>query len=253
MHHFRLGHATWGAERLEALSRALELYPNFPFAHFQAAMVHIARGALALAASTLGEGQAVQRQHAGTPTRFPARGLHWLLGMIALARGDASGALEAFDVERTAAGSEVYGSEFALAASCNRGFALLKLNRRGEASAAFEACLERDGSGRAALGAAAVHAQQGDVKKLTPALSRASALSAAMRENDRLADARLIDAAIHTVRDQKDRAGTAVEQALAAAPPGPFGWMLPIDPLFASLRDTPRFRTALRTLAARAA
>ena len=149
-----------------AQPRLLELYPNFPFAHFQAAMVHIARGALALAASTLAEGLAVQRQHAGTPTRFPARGLHWLLGMIALARGDASGGLEAFDTERTATGSEVYGSEFALAASCNRGFALLKLNRRSEASAAFDACLESDGTGRAALGVAAVHAQQGDTRKL---------------------------------------------------------------------------------------
>ena len=253
MHHFRLGYATWGAERLEALGRALENYPNFPFAHFQAAMVHIARGALALAASTLGEGLAVQRQHAGTPTRFPARGLHWLFGMIALARGDASVALEAFDTERTATGSEVYGSEFALAASCNRGFAFLKLNRRSEASEAFEACLDRDGTGRALLGLAAVQAHQGDTRKLATALSRASQLSAAMRANDRLADAGLIDAAVYAVRDQKERAGAAVEQALAAAPPGPFGWMLPIDPLFGALRDSARFRAALRTLAGRAA
>ena len=74
-----------------------------------------------------------------------------------------------------------------------------------------------------------------------------------MRENDRVADARLIDAAIYAVRDQKERAGAAVEQAMAAAPPGPFGWMLPIDPLFGSLRDNLRFRAALRTLSERAA
>ena len=45
MHQFRLGHATWGTERLDALARALALYPDFPFAHFQRAMVYVARGA----------------------------------------------------------------------------------------------------------------------------------------------------------------------------------------------------------------
>ena len=35
LHQFRLGNATWGTERLDALARALALYPEFPFAHFQ--------------------------------------------------------------------------------------------------------------------------------------------------------------------------------------------------------------------------
>ena len=43
-HHFRAGHAAWGDERLRALSRVMDLYPDFPFAHFEVAMVHIARG-----------------------------------------------------------------------------------------------------------------------------------------------------------------------------------------------------------------
>ena len=34
-HHFRLGNAEWGTKRLDALGQCLELYPAFPFAHFQ--------------------------------------------------------------------------------------------------------------------------------------------------------------------------------------------------------------------------
>ena len=52
-HYFRLAHAAWGDERLRALERVLELYPDFPFAHFEAAMVHIARGAIETATATI--------------------------------------------------------------------------------------------------------------------------------------------------------------------------------------------------------
>ena len=45
-HLFRLGHATWGEERLRAARGRWRLYPDFAFAHFQSAMVHVARGHL---------------------------------------------------------------------------------------------------------------------------------------------------------------------------------------------------------------
>src|SRR5262245_13814998 len=45
-HFFRLGHASWGEERLRAAAHMLALYPDFAFAHFQIAMVHVARGDL---------------------------------------------------------------------------------------------------------------------------------------------------------------------------------------------------------------
>jgi DNA-binding winged helix-turn-helix (wHTH) protein len=41
-HFFRLGHASWGDERLRAAHNTLTLYPDFAFAHFQMAMVHVA-------------------------------------------------------------------------------------------------------------------------------------------------------------------------------------------------------------------
>jgi adenylate cyclase len=86
-HHFRLAHAAWGEERLRALARVMESYPDFPFAHFEAAMVHIARGELDRAESVLREGTIVQDRQAHLRQRYPARGLHWLLGLVRLARG----------------------------------------------------------------------------------------------------------------------------------------------------------------------
>ena len=66
----------------------MELYPDFPFAHFEAAMVYIARGALDRAESVLREGTIVQDRQAHLRQRYPAKGLHWLLGLVRLAQGD---------------------------------------------------------------------------------------------------------------------------------------------------------------------
>ena len=53
-------------------------------------MVHIARGTLDRAESTLREGTIVQDRQAHLKQRYPAKGLHWLLGLVRLARGDAA-------------------------------------------------------------------------------------------------------------------------------------------------------------------
>ena len=62
-------------------------------------MVHIARGALDRAESVLREGTIVQDRQADLKQRYPAKGLHWLLGLVRLARGDAAEALLEFDRE----------------------------------------------------------------------------------------------------------------------------------------------------------
>ena len=53
-------------------------------------MVHIARGELDRAESVLREGTIVQDRQADLKQRYPAKGLHWLLGLVRLARGDAA-------------------------------------------------------------------------------------------------------------------------------------------------------------------
>ena len=81
-HHFRLGHASWGEARLRAHARALELYPDFAFAHLETAMVFAARNNLAAAEAALRQGLIVHERHRGRGERFPARGLDWLLGLV---------------------------------------------------------------------------------------------------------------------------------------------------------------------------
>ena len=71
---FRLAHAAWGEERLQALGRAMELYPDFPFAHFEAAMVHIARGTLDRAEPVLREGTIVQDRQANLQAALSGEG-----------------------------------------------------------------------------------------------------------------------------------------------------------------------------------
>jgi len=96
-HHFRLGHASWGEARVKAGEVTLAQYPGFAFAHFQIAMVHVARGRLQDAEAILRRGAAVQDRQREHRERFPALGLHWLSGLVSLARGDAASALAAFD------------------------------------------------------------------------------------------------------------------------------------------------------------
>src|SRR5262249_56702943 len=64
-HLFRLGHASWGDERLRAGAATLALYPDFAFSFFQSAMVHVARGRLAEAERVLRHGAAVQDRQIG--------------------------------------------------------------------------------------------------------------------------------------------------------------------------------------------
>src|SRR5262245_56698625 len=96
---FHLAHAAWGDERLHALARARDLYHDFPFVHFEMAMVHIARGHLERAEPVLREGTVVQDRQADRKQRYPAKGLHWLLGLVRLACGDSSEAIVEFDHE----------------------------------------------------------------------------------------------------------------------------------------------------------
>lgn len=136
-HQFRLGHAAWGEERLQALGRALELYPDIAFAHLEIAMVRIARSELALAEAALREGILVLDRPRRGAWRFPACGLHWLLGMILLRRGALDEAIAEFDTElRWTDPSGIYGCEFAMNAHDGLGFARLA---RGEREAALEA------------------------------------------------------------------------------------------------------------------
>src|SRR6185503_9989859 len=114
-HFFRLGHASWGDERLRAAANTLALYPDFAFAHFQVAMVHVARSHLSDAEAVLRQGAAVQDRQIARGERYPGLGLHWLLGLVRLAQDDIEEALEEFDRERALAQPHrLYGREYTM-------------------------------------------------------------------------------------------------------------------------------------------
>ena len=142
-HHFRVAHAAWGDERLRALARVTDLYPDFPFAHFEVAMVHIARGALDRAESVLREGTIVQDRQADQRQRYPARGLHWLLGLVRLAQGDVAEAEAEFTREREFGPAQLYAAEFVMNAWDGAGFLSLISGDHAAAVTRFGKALER--------------------------------------------------------------------------------------------------------------
>jgi tetratricopeptide (TPR) repeat protein len=142
-HFFRLGHASWGDERLQAATNTLALYPDFAFAHFQTAMVHVARGHLREAETVLRQGAAVQDRQIGRGDRYPALGLHWLLGLVRLAQDDLEEALHELDREQNlATPNRLYGREYEMNAVYARGACLLRGARPAEAIGCFRRALE---------------------------------------------------------------------------------------------------------------
>ena len=104
-HHFRLAYVGWGEERLRESHRTLALMPGFPLAHWLAATVHVARQSLAAAERELSAGIAgMSAAHAepnvvGGRSKFSGVALHWLRGLIQMARGEHDAARESFDRE----------------------------------------------------------------------------------------------------------------------------------------------------------
>ncbi len=185
-HHFRLAFATWGEERLRSVDPTLALMPTCAAAHMLAAMVFVARGALATALASAKRGAELQDGQGGAAL-LPAAGCSWLAGLICLSLDEhATGPARAHFQREVAAERRngIYGREFAARA-------------------------------RAQL--------------------------------QRLDEPETLQPGVH------DEKVAGLERMLAAAPPGPTGWSIPIDPAFKSLRQHPRFHQVLRVLAARAA
>ena len=100
----------------------------------RSAMVHVARGHLdATRRRVLRQGAAVQDRQIGRGERYPALGLHWLLGLVRLAQDDVEEALAEFERERALAEPHrLYGREYAMHAAHRprRGAAARRTPRR---------------------------------------------------------------------------------------------------------------------------
>lgn len=229
-HLFRLGHASWGQERLRAGAATLALYPDFAFAYFQSAMVHVARGHLTDAERVLRHGAAIQDRQIGRGERYPALGLHWLLGLVRLAQDDVDDALVEFERERgLAEPHRLYGREYAMHAALGRGAALLRTGRREEAAGCFRDALALypdQPLGHLGLAVAAGTGFE-SVERVLAAVDRTKPIESA-----------LVRAQLLTVQRRGAEAAGVLAGTLETAPPGFAGWTLPVEPLLQATDKT---------------
>jgi DNA-binding winged helix-turn-helix (wHTH) protein/tetratricopeptide (TPR) repeat protein len=252
-HRFRLGVAAWGSERLSCFDDVVRLFPEFGYAYFGSAMVHVARRDLAVAEEILRQGLAVRHRAATPADRFPANGLHWMLGLIRLTEGDAPGARAEFGRELKAPGSRMYGPEYAMDAYDGLGFVCLADRDFTGAEMMFEKALEQyPDHARSLIGMAKAHAGQGRQDAARDAFDRAWRAHDELRVNGRTAEAAMAAASAHAAVGRVDEAIAVLSTLLTEASPGFAGWTIPIEPLLVDLKSWPSFRAVLATLAERA-
>jgi DNA-binding winged helix-turn-helix (wHTH) protein len=252
-HFFRLGHASWGDERLQAANNTLALYPDFAFAHFQMAMVHVARGHLREAETVLRQGAAVQDRQMARGDRYPGLGLHWLLGLVRLAQGDSGEALREFDREMKLANPDrLYGREYQMSALHARGMCLLGMGRPSHAIEALEeGLLVYREHAQSHIALVMAHRAMGSVDGERYTRDRLAVILRTLAAA-RPIEAKLVESQLLATDGKSEKAGELLCGLLDTAPPGFAAWTLPVDPLFQQLHGTKGFTEALRRLAERA-
>jgi DNA-binding winged helix-turn-helix (wHTH) protein/tetratricopeptide (TPR) repeat protein len=252
-HLFRLGVAAWGDERLECFSRVRERYPEFAYSYFGSAMVHVARGQFALAEETLRQGVMQQQDQNARAERFPGRGLHWLLGLTRLASGDLREARVSLERELTSAGGELYATDYSIRAYDGQGFVLLHQGDPAGAARMFGRALEfLPDHARSLVGLVEAHRQGGHALEADAALERVERALGELRANDRKTEASMVTAFVHVISGRRPEAIATLDSLLSEAPPGFAGWTIPVEPLFAVLRNDQGFQSVLTRLADRA-
>jgi tetratricopeptide (TPR) repeat protein len=237
-HHLRLSYSSWGEERLRQARRTLALLPDFPIAHWLAATVQVARGALEEAERELEAAVALMDARAGGSPRFTAVALHWLLGLTYLARGETARALTEFEVELAEDRRHLYARECCANACYAIGALHLHEGRLPEARVGFARALEqvaRHPMARVAI-ASLENRGQSAVESPDPVSFEAAMCRAAL-----------------LVADGRDAEGAdLLAEALAQTPEGDSGWLLPVEPLLRVYRNPSAWATALARLRARA-
>jgi DNA-binding winged helix-turn-helix (wHTH) protein len=237
-HHLRLASASWGEARLRAVRSTLALAGEAPLARVLGAMVFVARNRAAEAQRELDAAAVRIEMSAGEPARVVA--VDWLRGQLALARGAIDEALEGFARERVLEPhGHVYAKECAAQAWYATGACHLA---RGNTDGAREAFGE-------AIARVPQHLAAHAGLMLAGGQTRAGleTFAAAMS-----ADAAIARGIVLVARGEAARAAEIVGAALASAPPGNAGWLIPIEPLLHVRRDEPAWAKVIATLGARA-
>ena len=253
-HQYRLGHALWGSARLRAFKRALDLYPQFAYARFEMAMVHVARGRFDAALDLVQRGAGDQDRQTRSLDRFPAVGFHWLLGAMRAAGGDLIGARAAFDRELEQADERrLYRIEYAAAALVSRGHICLQLGQNREAEEAFAAALNHLPRHTQALTGLATARARGGHADATALQRDAREAIAALNTPERVFEWHYATASAAAAAGDAIAATDALGKLLEIAPVSYLGWTIPVDPAFLPLRKHPDFERVLTRLADRAA
>lgn len=244
-HHLRLAYSSWGEERLRASSRTCALVPDFPMAHWLASTVHVGRQAFSEAERELAAGLAVQEKQASSASRFGAVALHWLSGLLHLARDEDEPALACFERELA---NEPQALLYTRECCANTHYAIGALHlRRGRhelAAAAFERTVARMGAHP--LARIALAHLQGGVRLRSISSQLSTPVTSAP------VDAALCRAVALTLAGRFLEGAGLVEDALDAAPPGHAGWVLPVEPLLNVQARSDDWSGALMRLRARA-
>ncbi len=235
-HHFRLASIGWGEERLRAARRTLALLPGFALAHWLAASVLVARQMLDEAMRDLDAG--IKDGTDAKPTRFSGVALHWLRGLIHLAKGHESRAFADFERELANESSgHLYARECCANTDYASGVVQLRHGRSAEARDAFDRALQR--------------VPKHPLARLGRELASGGAVPAAASPPPGSMEELFCVAAGHVHRGSPADAANTIERALAAAPPSSAGWLLPVEPLLNVSAAPAAWETALARLSAR--
>jgi DNA-binding winged helix-turn-helix (wHTH) protein/tetratricopeptide (TPR) repeat protein len=252
-HHFRLGVATWGDERLVCMAEVERQYPAFAFSYFTAAMVHVARGDLNEATAALERGLTEGEGRVGA-TRYPAYGLHWLCGLLMWAAGG-DRAVVRCEVERelAAKATALYGVEYAMNAWDALGFLALEEGRAADAKDLFSRALTAyPDHARSLVGCAMACRALNEDARAAALFEHAERVIADLLNSRRSAEGVMARACLWVATGRATEACDTLFTMLDAEPPGRAGWTLPVEPWLAPIRDTPACQRVFARLAARA-
>ena len=130
------------------------------------------------------------------------------------------------------------------------GFAALEEGDGGEAVRMFQQALELfPEHARSLVGLGFALSKGGDAGGADAAFSHAATAIDSLRRGGRISEATLVEAFMRAVQGKPDDA-IGVLKRLVDRPEMPFaGWTIPIEPLFADLRQRSDFKEVLTTLA----
>lgn len=216
-HQLRLAYGSWGEERLRAARCALAIAGPMPMAHLLTATVYVARGVFDAAERDLDAGVTAIATPSASPSRFSPVALHYVKGLLCVARGAIDEALASFDRELAGESrNHLYSRECCANTWYAIGACRLLQADRARAAVAFREAIARVPTHPMAHAGLAIIAGAAQL----PAAGESSAFEVVMAQ-----------AAVRVWSDDVAGAVDALVAALRDATSANAGWLIPVDPL----------------------